>query len=103
MKVPINQKFMLTITEASEYFGIGERVLRKFAADHQEISIRYGMKLAMRPFQPPMCYTVSAGSAYYRTRASNISSTISFTPSCIVMALTSDNKAGSGPPICRRL
>ena len=42
MKVPINQKFMLTITEASEYFGIGEKVLRKFAADHQEISIRYG-------------------------------------------------------------
>ena len=42
MKVPINQKYMLTITEASEYFGIGEKVLRKFAADHQEISIRYG-------------------------------------------------------------
>lgn len=29
MKVPINQKFMLTITEASEYFGMGEKVLRK--------------------------------------------------------------------------
>jgi len=42
MKVPINQKFMLTIIEASEYFGIGEKVLRIFAADHQEISIRYG-------------------------------------------------------------
>ena len=42
MKVPINQKFMLTITEASEYFGMGEKVLRKFAVDHQEISIRYG-------------------------------------------------------------
>ena len=42
MKVPINQKYMLTINEASEYFGIGEKVLRKFAADHQEISIRYG-------------------------------------------------------------
>ena len=42
MKVPINQKFMLTITEASEYFGIAEKVLRKFAANHQEISIRYG-------------------------------------------------------------
>ena len=41
MKVPINQKFMLMITEASEYFGIGEKVLRKFAVDHQEISIRY--------------------------------------------------------------
>ena len=42
MKVPINQKYMLTITEASEYFGIGAKVLRKLAADHQEISIRYG-------------------------------------------------------------
>ncbi len=44
MKVPINQKFMLTITEASEYFGIGEKVLRKFAVDHQEISICYGKR-----------------------------------------------------------
>ena len=42
MKVPINQKFMLTITEVSEYFDIGEKVLRKFAADYQEISILYG-------------------------------------------------------------
>ena len=42
MKVPINQKYMLTIAEASEYFGIGEKVLSKFAVDHQEISIRYG-------------------------------------------------------------
>ena len=44
MKVPINQKFMLTITEAAEYFGMGEKVLRKFAADHQEVSIRYGKR-----------------------------------------------------------
>ena len=39
MKVPINQKFMLTITEAAEYFGMGVKVLRKFAADHQEVCI----------------------------------------------------------------
>ncbi len=44
MKVPINQKFMLTITEAAEYFGMGTKVLRKFAADHQEVSIRYGKR-----------------------------------------------------------
>ena len=31
MKVPINQKYMLTIAEASEYFGIGEKVLMYFA------------------------------------------------------------------------
>ena len=42
MKVPINQKYMLTITEAAEYFGMGTKVLRKFVADHQEVSIRYG-------------------------------------------------------------
>ena len=42
MKVPINQKYMLTITEASEYFGIGVKALRRLAAEHQEISIRYG-------------------------------------------------------------
>ena len=44
MKVPINQKYMLTITEAAEYFGMGTKVLRKFAADHQEVSIRYGKR-----------------------------------------------------------
>ena len=44
MKVPINQKYMLTITEAAEYFGMGVKVLRKFAADHQEVSIRYGKR-----------------------------------------------------------
>ena len=44
MKEPINQKFMLTITEAAEYFGMGVKVLRKFAADHQEVSIRYGKR-----------------------------------------------------------
>ena len=27
MKVPINQKYMLTITEAAEYFGMGVKVL----------------------------------------------------------------------------
>ena len=42
MKVPINQRYMLTITDASEYFGMGKRRLRRLAADHQEISIRYG-------------------------------------------------------------
>ena len=36
--------FMLTITEAAEYFGMGTKVLRKFAADHQEVSIRYGKR-----------------------------------------------------------
>ena len=46
MKVPISQKYMLTITEAAEYeyFGMGTKVLRKFAADHQEVSIRYGKR-----------------------------------------------------------
>ena len=44
MKVPINQKYMLTITGAAEYFGMGTKVLRKFAADHQEVSIRYGKR-----------------------------------------------------------
>ena len=44
MKVPINQKYMLTITEAAEYFGMGTKVLRKFATDHQEVSIRYGKR-----------------------------------------------------------
>ncbi|KAI4439690.1 hypothetical protein C824_002177 [Schaedlerella arabinosiphila] len=31
--VPISEKYMLTMKEASEYFGIGENKLRRFAEE----------------------------------------------------------------------
>ena len=42
MKVPINQKYMLTITEAYEYFGIGRKIVRRFVAEHPELAIHNG-------------------------------------------------------------
>ena len=34
--VPISQKYCLSILEASEYFGIGEKKLRKLVNDNSE-------------------------------------------------------------------
>ena len=34
MKVPVHQKYTLTVTEASGYFGIGEKWLREYAKTH---------------------------------------------------------------------
>ena len=42
MKVPINQKYMVTIAEASEYFSIGKVVLRRLVAEHPDLTIRHG-------------------------------------------------------------
>ena len=33
INVPISEKYMLTMKEASEYFGIGENKLRRFAEE----------------------------------------------------------------------
>lgn len=34
-KVPVWEKYMLTITEASDYFNIGENKLRRFLSEHE--------------------------------------------------------------------
>ncbi len=34
-KVPIWEKYTLTVAEASDYFNIGESKLRKFLSEHQ--------------------------------------------------------------------
>lgn len=34
-KVPISEKYMLTISEAAEYFCIGENKLRRFAEENK--------------------------------------------------------------------
>ena len=35
-EVPIHQKYMLTITEAAAYFGIGEHTLRRMADGNKD-------------------------------------------------------------------
>lgn len=35
-EVPIYEKYMLTIEEASQYFNIGENRLRDFAKEHEQ-------------------------------------------------------------------
>ena len=38
MKVPINEKRYITITEAEAYFSIGRKTLRVFAEEHPELA-----------------------------------------------------------------
>ncbi len=35
MKIPLNEKYTLTITEAAAYFGIGIKKLRRLAEEHK--------------------------------------------------------------------
>ncbi|MBR6442338.1 MAG: hypothetical protein IKS46_01515 [Clostridia bacterium] len=42
VKVPIQKKYMLTVTEASEYFGVGEKRIRRLAVEVPELSILNG-------------------------------------------------------------
>jgi len=44
MKVPVHQKYTLTVTEASGYFGIGEKWLREYAKTHSEAALFIGNK-----------------------------------------------------------
>ena len=42
MKIPVSEKRLITITEAEEYFSIGKKTLRAFAATHPDLVIFYG-------------------------------------------------------------
>ena len=44
MLVPVHHKYLLSITEASEYFSIGVRRLREFAGSHPDLVIFHGNK-----------------------------------------------------------
>lgn len=44
MLVPVHQKYLLSITEASEYFSIGVKRLREFARSHPYLVIFHGNK-----------------------------------------------------------
>ena len=35
-RIPVKDKFMLTVSEASEYFNIGIKNMRRIAEDHQD-------------------------------------------------------------------
>ena len=42
MKIPVNEKRLITITEAEEYYSIGKKTLRALAATHPDLVIFYG-------------------------------------------------------------
>lgn len=44
MKVPVNQKLMLTIAEAAEYFSLSVKWLREYARTHPEAAFANGHK-----------------------------------------------------------
>ena len=48
--IPIKDKFYLTIDEASEYFGIGEKKLRKIVAENlnSDFVIQNGVKYLIK-------------------------------------------------------
>lgn len=50
IKVPIYHKHCLTVSEAAEYFGIGEKVLRRFFKEHEDESflIHNGVKVLVK-------------------------------------------------------
>lgn len=50
LKVPVWKKYSLTIAEATEYFGIGEKVLRRFLKEHpnEDFLIYNGVKVLIK-------------------------------------------------------
>ena len=50
MKVPVWEKYGLTITEASEYFGIGEKKLRQIVQEnsHEDFILNNGVKVIIK-------------------------------------------------------
>lgn len=48
--VPAHRKYGLNVSEAAEYFGIGEKAIRRIIADHPEadIAIYVGVKMIIK-------------------------------------------------------
>lgn len=44
MSIPVNQKCLITVNEASEYFSMGKKALRSFAAEHPGLAVLHGNK-----------------------------------------------------------
>lgn len=47
-KIPVWEKYALTIKEAADYSGIGEKKLRRIAEEHDELVIRIGVKVLFK-------------------------------------------------------
>jgi len=52
-KIPVWEKYMLTIAEASDYFNIGESKLRRFLSEHERESyiLMNGTKILIKRIQ----------------------------------------------------
>ena len=48
--VPPHRKYGLNVSEAAEYFGIGEKAIRRIIADHPEadVAIYVGVKMIIK-------------------------------------------------------
>ena len=48
--IPIYRKYGLTVSEAAQFFGIGEKAIRRIIADHPEadIAIHIGVKMVIK-------------------------------------------------------
>ena len=48
--VPIHRKYGLTVNEAADYFGIGEKTIRRIIADHPDadVAIYIGVRLIIK-------------------------------------------------------
>lgn len=44
MSIPINQKCLITVSEASEYFSMGKKALRSFAVEYPGLAVLHGNK-----------------------------------------------------------
>lgn len=44
MQILINQKCLITVAEASEYFSMGKKALRNFVVKHSGIAVFHGNK-----------------------------------------------------------
>ena len=42
MRIPVNEKHLITITEAEAYFSIGKKSLRDFAVTHPDMVVFHG-------------------------------------------------------------
>ncbi len=68
-KIPIQEKFLITVTEASKYFGIGTKQMRRLAENHlSDFAIFIGNRyLIVRPrFEEYVIEFMASGEKQFR-------------------------------------
>lgn len=68
-KIPINEKYLITIAEASKYFGIGTKNMRRLAENHlTDFAIFLGNRfLIVRPrFEEYVIEFMASGEKLFR-------------------------------------